>query len=151
VDQDAADLERDPGADPEPQDDRKLLPGRSAVMLGILRYQGQLLPQSFGVFASELPRHRVEVAETRDRDEEGLVVVEARGPQICDLPSQVVLQLVDIGRCDRLAPQDVAAPPVDVGLELHVLGHQTIPSASPGRWAVCHTWRSASATTVHCS
>ena len=147
-----AGLDRQPGPDRERQDDAQLPPRRRAGVLGVLREEHELLPQPLGVLAGELVRDGVEVAHALDRDEEGLVVVEPGGPQVRDLFAQVVLELVHVGRGDRLAALDPAAPPPDLGLLLRVQLHHAHRSVvAGGCCAACHTCRSASATTVHCS
>ena len=152
VDPGRAGLDRHARPDGECEDDGQLAPRRRAGVVGAVRYQDELLPQPVGVLAGKFARDGVEVAQALDGDEEGLLVVEAGRLPVGDLLAQVVLQLVDVGGGDRLAPLNVSAPPVDLGLQLSVWRHHAHPStAAGGRCVVCHTCRSASATTVHCS
>jgi hypothetical protein len=155
------DLDPDTGGDREGQDHTQLAPATAVARL--LRDEHELLPEPVGVLAGELARDLVEVAHALDRDEERLLVVEPARGQVVDLAPQVVLHLVDVGRRDRPAPLDVAAPLVELPLQDgvlgraagrvvgSVLGHQAHPSTTAGLgWTSCQTCLSASDTTVHC-
>jgi hypothetical protein len=84
------------------------------------------------VLTGELPRDGVEVAQPFDGDEEGLLVVEPVRQQVFDLLAQVVFELLHVGGGDRLPALHVAAPPVDLSLEVGVKLHQAHPSATMG-------------------
>lgn len=134
-----AGLDRQARPDGESEDDRQLAPRRGAGVVGTLRDEGELLPQQVGVLAGEFARDGVEVAQPFDRDQESLLVVEpGRLPvghlpaQVGHLPAQVVLKFVDVGGGDRLAPLDVATPPVDLGLQLGMQLHHAHPPAAAG-------------------
>ncbi len=130
VDPGDAGLDRDARPDRECEHDRELAPPRRAGVVGVLRNEDELLPQPVGVLAGELAGDGVEVAEALDRDEEGLLVIEAGRVPVGDLLAQVVLELVDVGRGDRLATLHVSAPPVDLGLQLSVVRHHAHPSTA---------------------
>ena len=63
-------------------------------------------------------------------DEEAFLVVEAGRLPVGDLLAQVILQLVDVGGGDRPVPLNVAAPPVDLGLQLGAGRHHAHPSGA---------------------
>ena len=72
------------------------------------------------MLAGELAGDLVEAAHPLHGDQERLVAGQARVLQVGDLVAQVILQLVDVDRADRLMPLDVAAPAPDLRLELGV-------------------------------
>ena len=118
----------------------------------VVGHERELLPQPVRVLTGVLAGDGVQVAQALDRDEERLVVVEPGRAQVGDLAPQVVLELVDVGRRDDLTSVHVAAPPVDLGLELVVVRHHAHTSTTAaGRGADSQTCRSASATTSHCA
>ena len=133
VDPGKAGLDRHARPDGEGEDDGQLAPGRRAGVVGALRNQDELLPQPVGVFAGKLAGDGVEVAEALDRDEESLLIIEAGRLPVGDLLAQVVLELVNVGGGDRLAPLNISAPPVDLGLQLSVRLHHAHPSTAAGK------------------
>ncbi len=145
-------LDRNAGPDGEREDHRQLAPRWRTGVVGAVRDEHELLPQPVGVLAGKLARDGVEVAQSLDRDEEGLLVVEPGRLAVGDLLAQVVLQLVDVGGRDRLTTLDIPAPLVDLGLQFSARLHHAHPTAGAGGCgAACHTWRSAAATMDHCS
>src|SRR5690606_6310115 len=77
----------------------------------------ELLPQTIGVLARKLPGKRVQVAHAFHRDEKSLVGRESRIDETVDLLAEVVFQLGDVDRVDRLSPADVISPLVDLLFE----------------------------------
>jgi hypothetical protein len=61
------------------------------------------------VLPGELPRQRVELAETLHADEKGLVVVESGLSKIGNLAAKMIFELVQVSRVDGLPAADVGA------------------------------------------
>ena len=99
----------------------------------------------------ELPGQGVELAEALHADEEGLLLVESRLPEVGHLAPQVVLELVHIRGVDGRTSENVGPPFIDPFLE-HLYAsrvrHQIPCGAS---WNDMNgVARSVSFTTCHC-
>src|SRR6185312_2071895 len=71
--------------------------------IGGTRSHDQLLPQPLGVLARKLARQRIETAHALDRDEEGLIGVQACCCERRHLIAEVILQLIAVARMKRWA------------------------------------------------
>ena len=80
----------------------------------IPRDDDELLPKPVRVLARELPRERVEAAHALHRDQERFIRGKPCVDQGCHLLAQMVFQLRDIDRVDRLPPAEVVPPLVEL-------------------------------------
>ena len=108
------------------------------MVIGALRHQDELFAEPFGVLTGEFTRRRVEVPQSLDSDEKGLLVIKTGCLTVGDLPAEVASSSSTSAR-ECPVPLDVSAPPVDLGLQLRVRRHHARPSATAGPGAVCHT------------
>ena len=111
----------------------------------------QALPQPLRVLPGELPGQRVEFAEALHPDQEGLLLVEPRLPEVSHLAPEVVLELIHVRSVDRLSSAHVGPPLMNPFFEhrhASFLCHQIPCGAS---WNDMNgVERSVSLTTCHC-
>ena len=114
---------------------------RRSQLSGIRRHEHELLPEAVRVLARELPREGVEVAHALHRHQERFIGREPRIDETRDLLAQMVFQLRDIDRVDRLPAAEVAPPLVDLLLEryrvtwsLHVRLPVAVARLTPRGW-----------------
>jgi len=84
---------------------------------GIRWANDELLPEALRVLARELLRERVEIAHPLHRDQKRLIGGEPGVGQHRDVLAQMILQLRDIDRVERLPPLEIAPPLVDLFFE----------------------------------
>ena len=103
----------------------------------------------------ELARHRIQVAQTLDRDEERFVFVQPGFAQRFDLAAEMVFEFFDVDGTDRLPSAEVVPPFADALFEQALVRH--LFSSVVGGHSGCdagsatmrHTPRIAWSTTCH--
>ena len=127
------------------------VPPRSRVQLSAAGgRRDQLLPEAVRVFLGELPREGVELAHPLHRDEERLVGGEPRVAEHRHLLAQVILELRDVDRVDRLPAADEAPPLVDLLLERDGRIRSRHLQAPCGSGVARQMPRSVASTACHC-
>jgi hypothetical protein len=82
----------------------------------------ELLPQPIRVLPRELAREGIQAAHAFDRDQERLVLRQARPGEGTHLVAQMRLQLLDVGPGDGAPPAQVGAPLADLRFERRLVG-----------------------------